>query len=263
MKKQFRFTGMAAVVLIGLVLVSCYTNPQTRRKEFVLFTPQEEANLGLTSFNDIKSKTPVSADAIQNEQVQRVGQRIAAVVDLPYAQWEFVVFNEPATVNAFCLPGGKVGVYSGILPLTQDDNGLAVVLGHEISHAVARHGGERMSQALLLQLGGIGLQAALQNKPAQTQQLAMAAYGIGSTVGVELPFSRKEEYEADEMGLMSMAKAGYDPRHAVEFWRRFKALNDQQGGAPPEFLSTHPVDANRIAALEKKLPDAIKVFERR
>jgi predicted Zn-dependent protease len=263
MKKYYTSMLVASVLLVGLILISCYTNPQTRRKEFVLFTPQEEANLGFSSFAEIKSKTPVSSDAGQNELVTRVGQRIASVVELPYAQWEFVVFNEPGTVNAFCLPGGKVGVYSGILPVTQDEFGMATVLGHEISHAVARHGGERMTQSLLVQLGGIGLQAALQNKPAQTQQLAMAAYGIGSTVGIELPFSRKEEYEADEMGLIYMAKAGYDPRHAVEFWRRFKVMNDQQGGAPPEFLSTHPVDANRIAALEKKLPEAIRVFENR
>jgi predicted Zn-dependent protease len=251
--------------LLGLFvfLLSCYTNPQTGRKEFVLFTPQEEANLGLSSFNDIKKQTPVSTDATQNSLVTRVGQRISSVVSLPYAQWEFVVFNDNNTANAFCLPGGKVGVYSGILPITQDEAGLATVLGHEISHAVARHGGERMSEQLLIQLGGIGLQEALKSKPQQTQQIAMAAYGVGSTVGVALPHSRKQELEADYMGLLFMAKAGYDPHLAVQFWQRFKAWNDQRGGTPPEFLSTHPLDSRRISELQKHLPEAMALYQKR
>jgi metalloendopeptidase OMA1, mitochondrial len=246
---------------MSLLLAACYVNPLTHRKEFVAFTPQEEANLGLTSFNDMKKQTPVSADPQQNASVTRVGQRIASVVNLPYAQWEFVVFREDKTVNAFCMPGGKVGVYTGIFPITLDDNGLATVIGHEVSHAVARHGGERMTQSMMVELGGMGLSMALQQKPQETQQLAMAAYGAAAAVGYELPFSRKQESEADYMGLLTMAKAGYDPRKAVEFWQRFKTWGDQQGGRPPEFLSTHPLDQRRINDLQSHMPEALAIYQ--
>jgi metalloendopeptidase OMA1, mitochondrial len=244
-----------------LLLVACYTNPFTGRKELVLFSPQEEASLGLSSFNEVKKSTPISTDATQNELVQRVGQRLSSVATLANAQWEFVTFQD-ATVNAFCLPGGKVGIYTGILPITQNEFGLATVMAHEISHAVARHGGEQMSHQLVVQLGGMALSEALKTKPQQTLQLAMLAYGVGTEVGHTLPNSRKAELEADYMGLILMAKAGYNPQEAINFWKRFKAYNDQQGNSQIEFLSTHPLDGRRISELEKHLPEAMKYYHK-
>ncbi|HEY3296324.1 MAG TPA: M48 family metallopeptidase [bacterium] len=260
MKRAHVLTVIATLLVISVIVAACYTNPLTKRKEFMLFSPQEEVSLGIATFDTLKRQTPISTDPQQVEAVRRVGQRIASAVTLPGAQWEFVCFKDDNTANAFCLPGGKIGVYTGILPLTQDDNGLAVVLGHEVSHAVARHGGERMSQQLALQLGGVGLAVALQQQPQLTQQLAMAAYGVGTTVGVALPFSRQEESEADHMGLLTMAKAGYNPQNAITFWQRFKAYSDAHGGQPPAFLSDHPLDSKRIADLQKELPEAQKLY---
>ncbi|RPH96608.1 M48 family peptidase [candidate division KSB1 bacterium] len=261
MKRFVLSFSLSVLVLMSIFVAACYVNPQTHRRALVLFTPQEESTLGLQTFTQIKSETPISTDPAHTELVQRVGQKISTVVELPYAQWEFVMFREDQTANAFCLPGGKVGVYTGILSLTQSDAGLAVVVGHEVAHAVARHGGERMSEQLLLNLGGIALSAALQQKPAQTQELAMLAYGVGSAVGVSLPHSRKQELEADYMGLIYMAKAGYDPREAVNFWTRFKAYADQQGSRMPEFLSTHPMDNRRINELQKHMPEALAIYQ--
>lgn len=219
--------------------------------------------LSLSEFDKLKQSTPISKDPEQNALVKRVGQRIAAVAPLPNAQWEFVVFDKPDVMNAFCLPGGKVGVYSGILKLTQNEAGLATVVGHEVSHAVARHGEERMSEGLLLQGIGMGLAALTQSRPEAAQQLMQAAYGVGATVAVELPHSRKQELEADHLGLIYMARAGYDPQEAVAFWQRFKAYNDKQGGGkPPAFLSTHPVDDKRIEQLNELLPQAMAEYQK-
>ncbi len=242
-------------------LASCATVPETGRSQLLLVSSQQEMQLGLTEFEKLKKSTPISKDAKVNAMVQRVGQRIAAVAALPNAQWEFVVFDEPKTANAFCLPGGKVGVYTGILPITQDEAGLATVIGHEVAHAVARHGGERISEALFIELGGMALDTAMKNNSAQTQQIVLGAYGLGSTVGVALPHSRKQELEADHIGLLYMARAGYDPREAIAFWKRFSAYAAQHGGQPIEFLSTHPVDATRIAQLEALLPQAMAEYQ--
>jgi len=254
-----RYIGfVAALVGVAVLLAACYTVPETGRQTFIAFSAEQEAQLGLTTFQEMKSKGKVSQDPAANAMIQRVGKRVSAVAQLPNAQWEFVVF-ENAEPNAFCLPGGKVGFHTGILPICKDDAGVATVMGHEVAHAVARHGGRRMTEQLALQLGAVGLSVAMREKPAQTQQMAMVAYGGIATVGVALPFSRTDETEADHIGLIYMAKAGYDPHAAVEFWQRFSAVT--KGGSPPEFLSTHPGGATRIANLKKWLPEVMPYYE--
>ena len=246
----------ATFLTLSALLAACATVPETGRSQLLLVSPSEEMQLGLTEFEKLKKDTPISHDAAANATVQRVGQRIAAVAPLPNAQWEFVVFDKPDVPNAFCLPGGKVGIFSGILPITRDEAGLATVIGHEVAHAVARHGAERMSEGLLIQLGGTALAVAMQTQSDVTRGLAQQAYGIGATVGVALPHSREQELEADHLGLIYMARAGYDPREALDFWKRFAAYNNKRGGKPIEFLSTHPLDDRRIAEIEKLLPQA-------
>ncbi len=258
MRTLARFSG---VCLLLAFLTACATVPETGRSQLLLVSPSQETQLGLTEFEKLKQSTPISKDKTVNAMVTRVGQRIAAVAPLPNAQWEFVVFDDPKTANAFCLPGGKVGVYTGILQITKDEDGLATVIGHEVSHAVARHGGERMSEALMTQLGGQLLGTALQNNTAQTQNLWLGVYGVSSQVGWTLPHSRQQELEADHLGLIYMARAGYDPRQAVAFWKRFKSYNDQHGNQQWQFLSTHPVDDVRIAELEKLLPQAMAEYQ--
>jgi predicted Zn-dependent protease len=212
--------------------------------------------LGVAAFQDTKEKTPISKDAQANEMLQRVGKRIAAVADLPNAQWEFVVFESPEA-NAWCLPGGKVGVYTGILPITKDDAGLATVIGHEVAHATAHHGAERMSQQMATQAGSTAAGALVSGKSAVTQAVVGQAYGAVAQVGVLLPFSRMQESEADHIGLLYMARAGYDPAAAVAFWERFAEYNRQHGGSQGlAFLRTHPLDEKRIEALKAELPQA-------
>ena len=251
---------LLATALAGLVLVAgCTTVPVTGRKELNLVSSDQEVQLGLSSFTQLKQETPINHDPAVNAMVQRVGQRIAGVAgkDLPSAQWEFVVF-ESKEANAFCLPGGKVGVYTGILPITQTEAGLATVLGHEIGHAVAHHGASRMTQAMATQ--GFGQLAGAyvgSTKYSQYQGLFMGLYGIGAQVGVELPYSRLQESEADHIGIVYMARAGYQPRESVAFWQRFSEFNSQHGGSTtPSLLRTHPVDAVRIKRLEEWLPEA-------
>jgi len=231
-------------LLISL-LAACTTAPITGRKQLSLVSQGQEMELGLTEFEKMKQDTPISKDPEANAMVQRVGKRIAAVAskDLPDAQWEFVVF-ESKEANAFCLPGGKVGVYTGILPITKTDEGLATVLGHEIAHAAAHHGAERMSDALAAQTGTQLAGAALSGADPKLQTLASVAFPALAQVGVILPFSRKQESEADHIGLIYMARAGYDPHAAVEFWQRFAEYNKSHGAgvAGLAFLQTHPLD---------------------
>lgn len=250
-----------AGLTLGVALLSgCASVPETGRSQVLLVSPQEEIRLGMSAFQEAKASLPRARDPAQNALLQRVGRRIASVVELPGAQWEFVLFENPRTPNAFCLPGGKVGVYTGILPITQDADGLATVIGHEVAHAVARHGAERMSEALLIELGGQVLAVALGARGALTRQVALQAYGIGAEVGRALPHSRSQELEADQLGLLYMARAGYDPRKAVAFWRRFQAYNQERGGSRVEFLSTHPLDDRRIAQIEAYLPQALRAY---
>lgn len=251
------------LIVCGLIAASaalwsgCNTVPVTGRSQFNILPVGQEMELGLTSFEQMKKETPVSKDAAANALLQKVGKRIAAVAgpDMPNAQWEFVLF-ESKEVNAFCLPGGKVGIYTGILPITKDESGMATVIGHEIAHAVARHGGERMSQAMAIQLGGQVLDAGVGAADPRWQSAAATAYGVTTAVGAQLPHSRMQESEADRIGIIYMARAGYDPETSVAFWERFAAFNQQQGAAQPAFLRTHPTDATRIKQLQEWMPEA-------
>lgn len=248
---------LTAALTLVLALAGCSSVPVTGRSQLNLISPAQEMQLGLTSFEEMKKETPISKDAALNALVQRVGQRIAAVAskDMPDAQWEFVVF-ESEQANAFCLPGGKVGIYTGILPITKDEAGLATVMGHEVAHAVARHGGERLSRAMLMQTGGELLGVGLQSVDPRWQAAAQVAYGLGTTLGAELPHSRAQESEADRIGLIYMSRAGYPPEAAVEFWQRFSAYNKQMGDNTPWFLRTHPLDDTRIKQIQSWIPEA-------
>jgi predicted Zn-dependent protease len=243
---------------MGLLLAGCTTVPVTGRHELNFVSADQEMALGLSSFDQLKKDTPINHDPVVNEQVQRVGKRIAEVAskDLPGAQWEFVVF-ESKEANAFCLPGGKVGVYTGLLPITKTDAGLATVLGHEIGHAVAHHGASRMSEQEASQVVGQMLNSGMSTSDSKVQALVSTAYGVTSKVAVELPYSRLQESEADHIGIVYMARAGYDPKEAVAFWQRFSEFNQAQGGSSTlSLLRTHPVDEVRIKQLQGWLPEA-------
>lgn len=243
--------------------IGCTTVTETGRRQLRLVSPAQETQLGLSTFEKLKKETPISRDPTLNAMVQRVGKRIASVATLPDAQWEFVVFESPEA-NAFCLPGGKVGIYTGILPITKDELGMATVIGHEVAHAAAHHGGERMSQAMAAEVGGQLVGVAVSSADPRWQAVAGLAYGVGSQVGVMLPYSRLHESEADHIGLLYMARAGYNPEAAVEFWQRFAEYNRQRGGGGGlAFLRTHPVDEKRIAQIKEWMPEAKREYRPR
>lgn len=257
------------LVLVLLTIMACSTVPLTGRRQLSLVPESDMISLSLTEYDKFIKSNKLSADKNKSAMVKRVGDRIARAVEAYMAsaglsknldgyKWEFNLV-EDAAVNAWCMSGGKVVVYTGLLPLTQTEAGLATVMGHEIAHAVARHGSERMSDQMLIQLGGTALSSALAQKPEQTRQIALAAFGVGSQVGVILPFSRQNEYEADYMGLIFMAMAGYNPNESVPFWER---MAKQGGSKQPEFLSTHPVDQNRIDRIKQKMPDAMVYYNK-
>lgn len=250
---------LVLVLAATLAFAGCSTVPVTGRRQLNLIPAGEEMQLGLSEFGKMKQSVPINKDPAINALVQKVGRRIAAVTsaDMPNAQWEFVVF-ESREVNAFCLPGGKVGIYTGILPITRDEAGLATVMGHEVAHAVARHGGERMSEALALQVVGTGVSAA--TAKSSYAPAFLQAYSMGSQLAVALPHSRRSEAEADHIGLIYMARAGYPPEAAVDFWQRFASYNQQRGDSTPWFLRTHPMDAQRVENLRKLLPEARAQF---
>ncbi|MBM3849056.1 MAG: M48 family metallopeptidase [Verrucomicrobia bacterium] len=246
------------VAVLALAWVAgCATEPVTGRRQFRMTGASQEVALGLSTFEALKKETPLSKDAAKRALLEKVGRRIAAVSGMTGAQWEFMLF-ESLQANALCLPGGKVGIYTGIPPITRDEAGLATVIGHEVAHALARHGGERMSVAKGLELAGIlGGQAMSQSQYAPYfQQL----YAPVSQVAVALPHSRTQERSADEISLMLMARAGYDPAEAVGFWERFAAHNRAAGGQTPWFLRTHPLDQQRIARIQQLLPKAKAEF---
>lgn len=219
----------------------------------ILVSPQQEAQLGESAFGEMKSTRKLSADAGKKAMVEGIVRRLVPHAETGVTRWEVEIF-EDATPNAFALPGGKIGVHTGLFPVAGGEGGLAAVIGHEIAHVALRHGGQRMTQQVGISVGSALFDLALQNRESRERQAWMSAYGLGTTVFATLPYSRKHEYEADRMGLIYMAKGGYDPREAVGFWRR---MQQAAGGKPPEFLSTHPADENRIAAIERLLPEAL------
>jgi predicted Zn-dependent protease len=251
---QVRLCLLWSTLVIGVSVISaCGTVPVTGRQQLMLISESDETQMGLTAYRDILSKETISRDQRLNALVQRVGRRIAAVAERPDYQWEFRVVDKDEA-NAFALPGGKVAVYTGILKYTRTDAGLAVVMGHEVAHALARHGAERISQSSAANaLIGLGAAVAGVQDPTIMQAIS-AAYGVG----VELPFGRGQESEADHIGLILMAKAGYDPREAVPFWQRMSS--GQGGSGPPEFLSTHPSGQTRIRQLQEWMPEALSHY---
>jgi predicted Zn-dependent protease len=255
---------------ISITLYACATNAVTGRKQLKLVPESEIQAMAQQEYRTFLSQNKVVSASVSRdaEMVRRVGQRITSAITQYYTQqgkadildgyqWEYNLVESP-DVNAWCMPGGKIVVYTGLLPITQNEAALAVVMGHEITHALAQHGSERMSQGLVQQLGGVALSVALSNRSPETQNLFMQAYGIGSQVGVMLPFSRNDEYEADRFGLNFTAMAGYNPQEAIALWRRMEQAGG--GSRPPEFLSTHPSEGNRIARLEKQMPEAMKFY---
>jgi predicted Zn-dependent protease len=261
------------IVLLSLLiytLAACQTVPLTGRKQLSLIPSRELLSLSSGQYSDFLSKNALSKDAAATAMVRRAGERIKTAVEqymrlnnmsdqLEGFNWEFNLVDDK-TVNAWCMPGGKVVVYTGILPVCQSEEGLAVVMGHEIAHAVAGHGGERMSQGLMATFGQVALQVALSNKRQETQAMAMAAFGVGAQLGVLLPFSRKHESEADHIGLIFSSMAGYDPREAPKFWQRMAAASG--GASPPEFISTHPSNETRISQLEGWMPEAMDYYQK-
>ena len=249
---------LGSVCLAVLCWSGCKTAPVTGRRQLLLIPEAQEIQMGVTAYQEtLAEETPTSHSALQ-DLVQRVGDRIARVAGRPEYDWEFRVI-ESTEANAFALPGGKVAVYEGILPVCLNEAGLAVVMSHEIAHALARHGGERMSQSSVTGVVEKALATVTKDREEKEREMILAAYGAASKYGVILPYSRRQEAEADHIGLMLMAEAGYDPAEAPRFWKRFGAMN--QGEKPMEFMSTHPSDDSRSAALEDLLPEANKIYQ--
>jgi metalloendopeptidase OMA1, mitochondrial len=250
--KSISYISVLILMLCSLMVSACATAPYTGRRQLMLTSTGQENTLGYQAFSQIRQQYKPSRDTQANAMVSRVGQRIADAANRPDYRWEFVVFQDD-TPNAFCLPGGKVGIFTGILKYTQDEAGLATVISHEVAHALVRHAGERMSQGMMAQLGSLGVSAAMAGQSPYVASAAQQAYGVGANVGVLLPYSRKQESEADEVGLILMTKAGYDPEAAVGFWQRMVA-GSKGKAKPPPFLSTHPTDERRIRDIQQIIP---------
>lgn len=248
----------AGLLLLIFALVACVRAPITNRTQFIILPQAFEMQLGASAYLNMLETEKVSPNKHYARAVARVGQRIAAASHTPNLRWRYTVFDNDKQVNAFALPGGKIGVYTGMMPVAKTDAGLATVMAHEVAHATARHGGERISLGLLLEMGSAALASAMKKKDKKTTNRVLAAYGVGTTLVVALPFSRKQEAEADRIGLIYMAKAGYDPREAIPFWERMGAAGR---GAPPEFLSTHPGYRTRIKNLRRWMPEALEYYE--
>jgi predicted Zn-dependent protease len=239
----------------ALLLCGCATTPITGRSQLMLISAAQETALGVQAYQEVLQKEPVTHDPRLTEPVQRIARRVEGAANRPDLRWEVNVIEEDKTVNAFALPGGKIGVYTGIFPIAQTEAGLAIIIGHELGHVIARHGAERMSQQLGAQLLGTALAVGFQTSP--YANTIMAAYGLGAQVGVLLPYSRLQESEADRIGLVLAARAGYDTQAAVGVWQRMAKLS---GRRPPPFLSTHPTPESRIEDIKKFLPQAMAQF---
>lgn len=260
---------IAIIVTSSVFFISCSTVPLTGRSQLNMIPSSEMLTMSYQQYDQFLKENKLSTNQAEVNMVKRIGVNIQLAVEQYMAdhnltsrlkgyKWEFNLVEDDQ-VNAWCMPGGKVVFYTGILPVTQDEAGLAVVMGHEIAHAIAEHGNERMSQQLLQQVGAVGLMVAMKDEPAQTQAIWLSVYGVGTTVGIMLPYSRTHESEADHLGLIFMAMAGYDPHAAPEFWTRMAAKG---GGSPPEFLSTHPSHETRISDLNKWIPEAMKYYNK-
>lgn len=261
------------ILILALIVAACSQNPLTGRKQLTLVPEDQMLSMSLEDYQQFLDQNRQKIVSSGNDalMVKRVGERIAKAVSgymstngmadrMTSYQWAFTLVSDSA-VNAWCMPGGKVVVYTGLLPVTQNETALAVVMGHEIAHAIASHGNERLSALLIQEVGFTALDAALANKPEQTRSLFESAVGMGTQLGILLPFSRKQESEADRMGLIFMAMAGYDPNEAIAFWTRMSKLS--AGQQPPQFLSTHPSDQTRIATIrDQYLPEALKYYQK-
>jgi predicted Zn-dependent protease len=267
-RNQRNLRRIFGIVMLAAVAWGCAQVPITGRRSLHLVPESELLTLSLQQYNEVLQKSKLSTDNQKVAMVRRVGNRVAKAAESFLAetghkdlikdfQWQFNLIEDDKTANAWVMPGGKAAVYTGILPFTQDETGLAVVLGHEVGHALANHGNERMSQELLANMGGMALSVALSSQPQMTQELAMAAFGAGASIGVLLPYSRLQESEADHIGLILMARAGYDPREALPFWQR---MNASPGSRPPELLSTHPAPETRIANIQALIPEAMAYY---
>lgn len=256
------------LLTLTAIVVACSTVPLTGRKQLLLVSDQEVLALSLQQYKQFIRQAPVVRNTPNDKMVERVGRRIASAVETFFTNngyeaalqnfaWEFSLVRSKE-VNAFCMPGGKIVVYEGLLPITQNETGLAIVLGHEVAHAVAKHANERISQQMAIKYGGAIAGGVIGNNQI-AQQIGGMVFGIGAQYGVMLPFARKHEHEADELGLIFMAMAGYNPREAVPFWQRMAMSSS--GQKPPEFMSTHPSDANRIKKIKKDLPKALKYYK--
>lgn len=260
-KYNLSYAYVLSTAFVLLLIAACATVPLTNRQQLKLIPEAEILSMSFQQYDQIKKSSKLSTQKEDLARLKRVGERISRAAEEFIIEkqmhlsmhWEFLLIEDDKVVNAWCMPGGKVAVYTGILQYTQTDAGLAAVIGHEVAHALAQHGNERLSQELLVQLGGLTLSNAMASKPELTRNLWLKAYGIGAHLGIILPYSRTQEYEADYIGLVLMAKAGYDPDEAISFWERMRSAGGQK---PPEFLSTHPADEKRIAAMKNRLPQA-------
>ncbi len=267
MPSRSHLTTFASLFALLMFLAGCATVPITGRKQFNLISDGEMNTMSFQQYDQVINESQLSDDAAATALVERVGRRIQGAAEKYFADrgqssylkgydWEFHLI-ESDQLNAWCMPGGKVAFYTGILPVCQDETGVAVVMGHEIAHAIAKHGSERMSHQMALQMGGVALNEAVKNQPDETQALYMSVFAVGAQYGAMLPYSRQHESEADHMGLIFMAMAGYDPQQAPVFWERMSAGG---GGKPPEFMSTHPSDATRVRELNEHMAEAMQFY---